>query len=93
MGQYKEIKGDMLEMFDKGDFHIIAHGCNCYATFGTGIALTIGKKYPEAMEADRNNPTRKGLPRLGNYAKADRFIQIANRTIGRTIIFLYNYLR
>ena len=42
------IQGDLL----KSDCDIIAHGCNCYCTFGSGIAKQIKETFPEAYEAD-----------------------------------------
>lgn len=73
MGNFKEIKGDLIESFKKGKFDVIAHGCNCFATFGAGIALTIGKEFPEAKKADLD--LDKTLPigniRLGKFSKAE----------------------
>lgn len=48
----KYVTGDLLARAEQGDFDIIAHGCNCYCTFGAGIALAIGRKWPEAAAAD-----------------------------------------
>ena len=31
---------------------IIAHCCNCFCTMGSGVALAIRQKYPEAYETD-----------------------------------------
>ena len=73
MGNYKEIDGDLIEMFKKGEFDVIAHGCNCYATMGAGIALTIGNEFPEAKEADENLEIPNGIKRLGklSYTEID----------------------
>lgn len=73
MGNYKEMDGNLIEMFKKGEFEVIAHGCNCYATMGAGIALTIGKEFPEAKEADENLEIPNGIKRLGklSYAEID----------------------
>jgi O-acetyl-ADP-ribose deacetylase (regulator of RNase III) len=57
-----EIQGDLLE----SDCNIIAHGCNCFNTMGSGIARAIRTKYPEAYKADCK--TVKGDPtKLGKY--------------------------
>jgi len=49
---YKEIKGDLLELFKRGKFRVIAHGANCYNTMGAGIAKQIADRFPAAYVAD-----------------------------------------
>lgn len=71
MGNYKEIDGNVIEGFKKGEFDVIAHGCNCYATMGAGIALTIGKEFPEAYWADKNFSIPNGIKRLGKLTWAE----------------------
>ena len=44
------IDGDLLKLSD--NFDVIAHCCNCFTTFGAGIAPQIKHKFPEAYEAD-----------------------------------------
>lgn len=70
----KEVQGDLLEMFDKEDseLHVIAHGANCFATMGAGIAAQIKKKYPEAYYADMYYQAAKpgDMERLGNISGA-----------------------
>lgn len=48
----KIVKGDLLDMFNKGQFDAIVHGCNCFNTMGAGIALQIKMRYPEAYHVD-----------------------------------------
>ena len=48
----KEVDGDLIDMADNGDFDVIIHGCNCFCTFGAGIAYLIKQKYPNAYEVD-----------------------------------------
>jgi len=63
----KEIKGDLIDLFEKGEVKAIAHGANCFRIMGAGIAKQIADKYPEALEADKaflNNPILK----LGRYS-------------------------
>lgn len=52
MGKLKEIKGNLLDLADKGNFDLIMHGCNCQNTMGAGIALQIRKRYPQAFKRD-----------------------------------------
>lgn len=76
---YSEIEGDLLDLFQKKQFNILVHGCNCHNVMGAGIALQIAKQYPVAQEAD--NLTRKGDPnKLGtiSVAKVDHDQMIVN---------------
>lgn len=79
MGSYREIKGDLLDLFDKGEFTTIVHGANCYKIMGAGIALQIKNRYPEAYYADVFCELPEGLWRLGKYSS----------TIDGSIINLY----
>ena len=38
---YKEVKGDLIKLALEGQFNIIAHGCNCFCTMGSGIAVAM----------------------------------------------------
>lgn len=71
MGSYKEIKGDLLDLFDKGEFTTIMHGANCRKTMGAGIAYQIAKRYPDAYYADKYFELPEGLWRLGKYSCSD----------------------
>lgn len=42
---YKEIKGDLIKLARKGNFDVIAHGCNCWCTMGAGIAPQMAKAF------------------------------------------------
>lgn len=69
-GTYKEIKGNLITLAEDGEFDAIAHGCNCFATFGAGIAPQIGKAFPDSQLADQNLPLTD-LQRLGNFSKGE----------------------
>jgi O-acetyl-ADP-ribose deacetylase (regulator of RNase III) len=45
MGKYKEIKGDLIKLALKGEFNVIAHGCNCFNTMGAGIAVQMAHHF------------------------------------------------
>lgn len=65
----KEVKGDLIEAFKKGDVNVIAHCCNCFHTMGAGVAKAIAKAFPEALEEDRK--TLYGdKHKLGQYSVA-----------------------
>jgi O-acetyl-ADP-ribose deacetylase (regulator of RNase III) len=46
----KYIKGDLLR--DRKNFDVIAHQCNCFLSFGAGIAAQIRVQIPEAHQVD-----------------------------------------
>lgn len=48
----KHKNGDLLNLAKNDEFDVIIHGCNCYFTFGAGIANQIRKQYPSAYAAD-----------------------------------------
>lgn len=68
-GSYRDIKGDLIKLAKEGEFDIIAHGCNCFATFGAGIAPQIGKAFPESKHADQIS-NLSSLERLGNFTSS-----------------------
>lgn len=51
MIQYKT--GNVITEFEKGDYQLLLHGCNCFHTMGSGIAKAIKDRYPEAYDADK----------------------------------------
>jgi len=61
----KEIEGNLLDMFKKGDFDIIAHGCNCFNNMSGGIAAQIAKSYPNNLIIDKLDK-RSSLEKLGD---------------------------
>lgn len=48
----KIVKGNLIKMAKEGKFDVIAHGCNCFCTMGSGIAKQIKDEFPKAYEAD-----------------------------------------
>ena len=60
----KIIKGDLVQMAAREEFDVIAHGCNCFCTMGSGIALQIKKEFPSAYIADCNS-TKGDINKLG----------------------------
>ena len=59
-------KGDLLE---QQDLRAIVHQCNCYRTMGSGIALQIRNRWPEAYRADANT-IHGDRGKLGGFSKA-----------------------
>jgi len=67
METIKYIKGDLIRDAER-DFDVIGHGCNCYCTFGAGIALGVKKSYPDAYAVDKASAfADKG--KLGTYTE------------------------
>jgi O-acetyl-ADP-ribose deacetylase (regulator of RNase III) len=72
-------KGDLVRLFEKEFFDIIAHGCNCMGIMGAGIAKQIAEKYPNALSVDIehkskfNNPTEQmgtfSVLNIGDYKR------------------------
>jgi O-acetyl-ADP-ribose deacetylase (regulator of RNase III) len=61
--------GDLFTYLNEVKYKATAHGCNCFCTFGKGLAATIKEKYPEVYLADQN--TRKGdKSKLGKFTFA-----------------------
>lgn len=86
----KEINGDLIELALKGEFDIIAHGCNCWNTMGSGIAKTIREKIPEAYKAD--NLTMDGnYNKLGGYTVASHIRKDDTTLIVYNLYTQYNY--
>ena len=65
----KVIKGDLISLFQNGEFDVIVHGCNAHCTMGSGIARSIREAYPIAYEVDCQ--TKKGdRSKLGSFTVA-----------------------
>lgn len=65
-----EIEGDLITLFEQEIFYVIAHGCNCQCTMGSGIAKKLRDKYPEVYNIDLK--TEKGdINKLGNYTAVE----------------------
>jgi O-acetyl-ADP-ribose deacetylase (regulator of RNase III) len=81
----KEIDGDLVKMFDDGEFDVIIHGCNCFHAMGAGIAGQIAIRYPEALEYDRYYSEKGDFKKLSDYT----FAIVNNSKMKGTVINLY----
>jgi O-acetyl-ADP-ribose deacetylase (regulator of RNase III) len=73
----KEIGGDLLDEFQKGNIDILVHGCNCFHTMGAGIAGQIARKYSQVAEEDARLTLEGSIFKLGNYIA----VEIGNQEI------------
>ncbi len=66
------VKGDLLA----SDCSIIGHQCNCFCTFGAGIARAIREQFPKAYEADlaTKRGDRDKMGTFTDYQYEDRHI-------------------
>lgn len=63
----KEVNGDLLKLFEQGEFDAIGHQCNCFNTMGAGIARTIAGRFSGAYDAD--GKTYPGdIRKLGDFS-------------------------
>ena len=62
----KHIDGDLIKLAKEGYFDVIAHGCNCFCTMGSGLAKQVATEIPDAVKAD-NCTTSGDINKLGNY--------------------------
>ncbi len=45
MGTYKEVEGNLITNASKGEYDVIAHGCNCFCTMSKGLAPQMAKAF------------------------------------------------
>ena len=64
------VKGNLIDLAERGDFDVIVQGCNCHCTMGSGIAREIRARYPIAYEIDCDTAAGD-YKKLGNYTVAD----------------------
>lgn len=63
----KYVKGDLLDLAEKGNFDVVVHGANCFTTMGSGIAKSIHSRWPEAYEVDCDT-SYASRAKLGKYS-------------------------
>lgn len=61
--------GNLIDLAIDGKFHVIVHGCNCFHTFGSGIAREMRVRVPRAYEADIKTPCADKT-KIGTYSVA-----------------------
>ncbi len=66
MLKYK--KGNLVTAWLSNEVDILVHSCNCFHTFGSGIAKEIRERIPEAYQADLKTE-RGSVFKLGDYTQ------------------------
>lgn len=66
----KTINGNLITLALEGNFDVIAHGCNCQAIMGAGIAGQIKEEFPDAYKIDQltNEHTHNKEDLMGQYS-------------------------
>jgi O-acetyl-ADP-ribose deacetylase (regulator of RNase III) len=65
MGLYKEVSGDLIALANKGEFDVIAHGCNSHCTMGAGIAPQMAKAFGADKFKMEDKKYRGDINKLG----------------------------
>ena len=60
------VNGNLIDLAIDNKFDVIVHGCNCFHTFGSGIAREIKNRIPGAFEADKQT-VAGDRNKLGTY--------------------------
>jgi len=79
-----QIQGNLLDLAKQGHFDVIAHGCNCFCTFGAGLAKSMREQFPQAYQADLK--TAKG-----SRAKMGSLSQCTVETAAGTLLIANLY--
>lgn len=79
---YKEVEGDLIKLAQKGEFDVVAHGCNCFCTMGAGIAPQMAKafgadKFPLEEEKFKGSINKLGMISYKFVDRAEPFKKLA----------------
>ncbi|OXX48964.1 hypothetical protein B9J93_03460 [Vibrio sp. V17_P4S1T151] len=67
MQKLKYMKKDILDaLLIKDEIDVLVQGCNCFCSFGRGLAEQILERVPEALDADKKT-TVGDKKKLGSY--------------------------
>lgn len=74
----KYVRGNLLDLFDAGEFDMIIHGCNCRGIMGAGIAKQIADRYPIVAKADRELSLNRMMNDPKMFLGTYNYIDIGN---------------
>lgn len=61
----KVVVGDIVELFETGDYDVLIHGANCQSTMASGVAKAIVDRWPQVLVKDKEYAK---VPKLGGYS-------------------------
>jgi len=64
----KHVKGDLLDFYERGEIDVLPQVCNCQGVMGSGLALQIKNKYPQAYQAYKKFEEENMGLELGTYS-------------------------
>jgi O-acetyl-ADP-ribose deacetylase (regulator of RNase III) len=67
----RTIKGDLIKLAEQGEFNMIVQGCNCFHVQGSGLAGQLATKYPQVLEADKEQSHYGDKEKLGTWSVAN----------------------
>lgn len=93
----KIIQGNLVKAAKQGRFDVIAHGCNCFCTMGSGIAKEIKAVFPRAYAVDcetkKGDKSKLGGYTVAHYSKVDILNCYTQFTYGKGIHVDYEAIR
>ncbi len=66
----KYVVKDIIKALEDNEIDVLVQGCNCFCQFGKGLAALIEKRFPEALEADKETIIGD-VNKLGTYSLAE----------------------
>lgn len=71
----KHTKGNLIDLAEQGEFHVIVHGANCQNVMGSGIAKELRARYPGVYDADclATQQWKTPVAKLGNFSTYTTF--------------------
>lgn len=70
-GNITFVRDDAITLIKSNNYDAFVHGCNCFNTFGAGIALQISQHFPDAAHRDRAFSYSGDFEKLGNFSYFD----------------------
>ena len=81
---YKLLNGDLLDLAERGEFDVIVQGCNCFNTFGAGLARQIKERFPDAVLVE-NRTSGNDFEKSDNSLIASSESKYFNATTGGAV--------
>lgn len=69
------VKGDLIKKALNGDFDVIGHGCNCFCTMGSGIAVSMKETFGCDNYTLEDSKYSGSFLKMGNIQGKDFFVK------------------